>query len=498
MPTELREAVAALGEAIACRIGEPRYKLWFHGHTRFRRQGEELVVGVPNRHFEEWLGKTFHDAVADAAAEVYGESLTVRFHIDPELFQAARKAGGRLSRERTGNSTAPVWGTAGLFDESSAENTIKVASAQSASARIAASKGPERTRRYAADGLRRRAVQPRRPRLGAERRRGARRGGQPAGLHGPVGTGKTHLLEGIYAGLRERTGLAASCYVTAEDFTNRFVQAMRLEQAGRVPQAVPRLRRAAAGRPAFPGDARRRRRRSSCTPSTRCIADGRQMVVTCDCHPRLADDFTPGAGRPPARRGGVGPDAARRRDAAGDPARRSRAPAARRCRDEVLKFLAAQLRGNVRELEGAREQRAALRPRDRPADRRGRWCARRWPTCCATRSAWCSWRTWTGRSARVLRLSPATLQGKGRAWAVSHPRMVAMYLAPQAHGGVLQRHRQPLRRAQPQHGRRRREEGAAVAGEERGTVAGRAAGARARAGGAGRARSAALVVVLSA
>ena len=39
--------------------------------------------------------------------------------------------------------------------------------------------------------------------------------------------------------------------------------------------------------------ARRRRRRSSCTPSTRLLADGRQVVVTCDCHPRLADDFTP-------------------------------------------------------------------------------------------------------------------------------------------------------------------------------------------------------------
>ena len=47
-------------------------------------------------------------------------------------------------------------------------------------------------------------------------------------IHGPVGTGKTHLLEGVYGGLRRARPDWRVCYVTAEDFTNRFVQAMRL------------------------------------------------------------------------------------------------------------------------------------------------------------------------------------------------------------------------------------------------------------------------------
>src|SRR5947209_8402468 len=80
-----------LAGAIARRIGEPRYKLWFEAHTRFRREDDQFVVGVPNRHFEEWLERTFKDAVAEAVAEVYGEPLPVRFTIDPELFQAARR-----------------------------------------------------------------------------------------------------------------------------------------------------------------------------------------------------------------------------------------------------------------------------------------------------------------------------------------------------------------------------------------------------------------------
>src|SRR5438128_3870245 len=57
-------------------------------------------------------------------------------------------------------------------------------------------------------------------------------GANPLVLYGPVGTGKTHLLEGIYAGLRKSHPDWRICYCTAEDFTNRFVQAMRLGKLG--------------------------------------------------------------------------------------------------------------------------------------------------------------------------------------------------------------------------------------------------------------------------
>src|SRR5262245_38761171 len=91
MTTRTRDASAALDEAIVRRIGEPRYRLWFEGKTRLRREGDDLVVGVPNRHFEEWLSRTFRATLDESAQEVYGERLTVRFHIDPDLFQAARR-----------------------------------------------------------------------------------------------------------------------------------------------------------------------------------------------------------------------------------------------------------------------------------------------------------------------------------------------------------------------------------------------------------------------
>ena len=33
-----------------------------------------LTVGVPNRHFEEWLHKTFRDALTATAREVFGRA----------------------------------------------------------------------------------------------------------------------------------------------------------------------------------------------------------------------------------------------------------------------------------------------------------------------------------------------------------------------------------------------------------------------------------------
>src|SRR5262249_27204561 len=52
----------------------------------------------------------------------------------------------------------------------------------------------------------------------------------PLVLYGPTGTGKTHLLEGIYAGIRRAHPDAKVIYLTSEDFTNRFLTALRLSK----------------------------------------------------------------------------------------------------------------------------------------------------------------------------------------------------------------------------------------------------------------------------
>jgi len=49
----------------------------------------------------------------------------------------------------------------------------------------------------------------------------------PLTLVGPPGSGKTHLLEGIWRQVRERRTLQRVIYLTAEQFTNHFLEALR-------------------------------------------------------------------------------------------------------------------------------------------------------------------------------------------------------------------------------------------------------------------------------
>jgi chromosomal replication initiator protein len=425
----LRESVAALGRAIARRIGEPRYKLWFDGHTRFTWDGGALTVGVPNRHFEEWLQKRFHDALTAAAGEVFGRPAEVRFVIDPELFRAARREQESTQKPRTedrGQRTEDRGPRP--FSREPPASAARSAPAP-APPRVESAKpaSPKRSRRWhrLSDFV-----------VGACNRvayasalsviEAPGEGPNPLVLHGPVGTGKTHLLEGIYAGLRRARPEWRVTFVTSEDFTNRFVQALRL---GKMANFRKHFRECDA---LLVDDlhflaTRKGSREEFLHTFDELLADGAQVVLTCDCHPRLADDFTPeltdrllGG----AVWGLTPPDADTRLALL-----RSKSLTGRDIPvpDEVLKFLAGQLRGNVRELEGALHgirhfSRVTGRSIDIPLVREAladllRHAVRVVLPADVDRAV-CA----------ALRIEAGTLQTKARAWAVSHPRMVAIFL----------------------------------------------------------------------
>src|SRR5262249_51767347 len=146
-----------------------------------------------------------------------------------------------------------------------------------------------------------------------------------------------------------------------EDFTNRFTSALRFGKQSA-------FRRHFRSCDVLLLDdlhflARKRATREEFLHTFDSLLDeGRQVVVTSDCHPRLNDDFTPelldrllGG----AIGGLVPPDATTRLELLRAKSLFSRedGPAARPRQtaipDPILKFLADNLRGNVRELEGA-------------------------------------------------------------------------------------------------------------------------------------------------
>src|SRR5207237_8556746 len=173
----------------------------------------------------------------------------------------------------------------------------------------------------------------------------------PLVLHGPVGTGKTHLLEGIYAGLRKQQPDWRICYITAEEFTNRFVQAMRFGKLGAFRKHFRECDSLLIDDLDFLASKRATQEEFLHTFDV-LQANGKPLVVTCDCHPRLTDEFSPeltdrllGG----AVWGLTPPDPETRLEILRAKSGRVQPPLP----DEVLRLLAGQLRGNVRELQGA-------------------------------------------------------------------------------------------------------------------------------------------------
>jgi chromosomal replication initiator protein len=412
-----RNRIEALEHAIIQRIGEPRYKLWFEGRTRFHWDNDQLTIGVPNRHFGEWVEKNFGAAAAAAAQEVFGQAMQVRFVIDPQLFQEARREqdearhapsreSSQPSRDRKGADSQPTHDRKGT--EKSHEAPRRVRRWRRLSDFVV---GPcNRVAHAAAHSV----VE------------APGEGANPIVLHGPVGTGKTHLLEGIYAGLRRARPDWHVLYLTSEDFTNRFVHALRMKNLTSFRKHFRECDALLVDDLHFLASKKATRTEFLHTFDA-LLADGRQMVLTCDCHPHLADDFTPEL--TDRLLGGViwgltPPDEATRLEIL----RSKSGHEGGQLPDEVLRFLADQLRGNVRELEGAVQSirhysRATGRAIDVPLVREAvadlLRHAVRVVQLADLDAAVCG----------VLRLEHGALQSKGRIWAVSHPRMVAMFLA---------------------------------------------------------------------
>src|ERR1700722_9138510 len=79
--------LARLADAIAQRVGQQRFHVWFNNSTRLDLRQDGLEIAVPNDFISEWIGNNFSRPIQEAAHEVLGCPLQVRFHVVPELFE---------------------------------------------------------------------------------------------------------------------------------------------------------------------------------------------------------------------------------------------------------------------------------------------------------------------------------------------------------------------------------------------------------------------------
>jgi chromosomal replication initiator protein len=268
-----RPAVAesALRAAVSERLGESRFGLWFGDGVRLALNGEgdALEVRVPDTFFRDWIGRHYTTSLLEAAEAVVGRplrlSIQVRDEGEPPLGDVVQPAGGEPEAEprrrptvkvpMPGNPKAPLsfptvspsgpdpgpatpprrFPRAGrgaadpALDQAQPRDRMPatvVAGGVSAPA-VAPAGSPSNRPARTLDGF---VTGPGNRLAHAAAREMAQSAGaafNPLVIHSGVGLGKTHLLEGIGHTLRQAHPGRNILKLTAEAFTNSFLEAMR-------------------------------------------------------------------------------------------------------------------------------------------------------------------------------------------------------------------------------------------------------------------------------
>jgi len=322
------DTVARIQARIAEKVGPQRYKVWFKNSTQLTLADGFLKVGVPNHFVGNWIESHYSDVIATAAREVTGQDLNLAFSIEPRLpgnlgkrqvdSQAdyVAKNAERVARQVRRNGPPPPRPLKGRFEDFVV--------------------GPSNQLAYSSA---RTVVE------------GAGMGCNPLFVHGGCGLGKTHLLQATCNGLQDARPEARWLYVSGEEFTNQFVYAIK---AGRVEAFRQRYRDLDV---LVIDDihflANKKATQEEFLHTFNAIeAAGKQVVMSSDTHPKLIGHLSEQL----ATRFMSGmvvridpPELETRCEIL----RRRAAMMKHAVPEDVIRYIAENLRANVRELEGA-------------------------------------------------------------------------------------------------------------------------------------------------
>ena len=312
--------------ALARKIGPQRYKVWFTNLAQVELTNSTVAVTVPNDFAGKWITQHYADLLSCTAEEVVGH---------PCKLQVCVSSGGETVPDKN----------------SPAKSKALSPSARSKAAGKKDSPASKRTLRFLLDDF---VVGPSNQLAFASAQSVV---GQervlfnPLFIHGSCGLGKTHLLQGICNALRGKRLGARCIYISGEEFTNQFVLALK---SNRVTGFRQRFRQAdilAIDDIHFLANKRATQEEFLHTFNT-IETQGKQVILASDTHPKLLGKVI---------------DSLVSRFLAGmvvkiePPDYQTRLAILQKCAQRlaiqidlpVLEYVAEQVRGNVRELEGA-------------------------------------------------------------------------------------------------------------------------------------------------
>ena len=243
-------------EILEAEIGERRYRHWFLGKAKLTVRADELVVTLSNPYLLNWVQKQFASTLSDVARQVLGSGGRVR--LDVATGDAARSQAPTARVASAGRTTSPPAAQPARKSRQYADlrqfvrgagNELAFAAAQ----QVATAPGGNYNPLY---------------------------------VYGGVGSGKTHLLEGIYRRIRKESPELRLLLLTAENFGNYFSQALSEKTSPSFRQRFRGVDVLLVDDVDF-FDGKKAFQEEFVNTLKALERDGRQVVVAADRHPRL-------------------------------------------------------------------------------------------------------------------------------------------------------------------------------------------------------------------
>lgn len=180
------------------RVGNNITDLWFRPIKLTMVKERTITLEIPNRFFKDWIEDNYPDIVNETVGRIMGYPVTVRYKIAEKIDPDVKKMDMRLENRRQKLASRGIH----LNPKYTFENFVIGPSnqfAQAAAKAVAEAPG----RAY-----------------------------NPLFIYGGVGLGKTHLITAIGNAVIDKKPDVSVIYVSAEQFTNEVVSAIRHEKMG--------------------------------------------------------------------------------------------------------------------------------------------------------------------------------------------------------------------------------------------------------------------------
>jgi chromosomal replication initiator protein len=266
--SETEPEIQAINEALANKVGQQKFRIWFKNSTKLTLAGGYLKVGAPNLFIANWIENHFLNEINQAVQLATGKNAKVTFTIDPEL--SGRRPGSKAASSRAAKKDRHL----SRFVTDQGTKRSAIGGQQKKGLKLNLDTFVVGSSNELAYNAAKVVVNEQQSPF------------NPLFVHGGYGVGKTHLLQGICNAICERRPQTNWLYLSAEDFANQFILALKTKKLETFRQRMRKTDLLAIDDIHFLANKPSTQEEFLHTFNTINLA-GKQVVLASDAHPKM-------------------------------------------------------------------------------------------------------------------------------------------------------------------------------------------------------------------